>query len=323
MLRLRFFNVGDGDCILVEEHHEGGAFCMLVDAGKDAVSEPAPAAVCAEHLRRAGVSRLDRVVISHLHTDHFGGLDALIGEVGVDELISGYIPLDSGARASLPARAGKSARALADCLNAWAFDVERLREAGARMTQLFASRFSVKLTPRLSADFIVPDVRAQRLQRDVYNRMLRGESVPDNRMLQGARLRNLNSMRMRLRYAGRVIELGADCYGSIWDGGDLAPCDILKVPHHGDVRALTQTLVDKLRPAHAVISCGRDYLPAKDRPSALTIDRLRAAGARVWFTDAFPAAGQPVYSWPSVDFAIASDGAITPPVCLPASSNAQ
>ena len=61
MLRLRFFNVGDGDCILIEEPSENGAFRMLVDTGRAEVPEPAPAAACAEHLSRAGVRRIPAV----------------------------------------------------------------------------------------------------------------------------------------------------------------------------------------------------------------------------------------------------------------------
>ena len=312
MLRLRFFNVGDGDCILIEEPSENGVFRMLVDTGRAEVPEPAPAAACAEHLSRAGVRRIDRLVITHLHTDHFGGLAALAAQVEIGEIISGYFPLAAG-RAAVDPRMTKTERGLAGCLTEWSEDVERLKRAGCRITELFASWHDVRLTRRLSADLIVPDVRALRLQRSVYNRLLRREPVPSSQVIQAARLRNPNSLRIRLRYAGRTVELAADCYGALWE--DMAePCDVLKAPHHGDAKSVTDALADRLRPAHAVISCGRDYLPAKDRPSARTIARLRDSGAEVWFTDAFDEGTGAPRVWPSVDFTILDDGRILPPL---------
>ena len=308
MLRLRFFNVGDGDCILIED----GEFRMLVDTGKAEVPESAPAATCAEHLSRAGVRHLDRLVITHLHTDHFGGLAALMQQTAIGEIISGYFPLEPG-RAAVDPRMTKTERGLASCLNEWSEDVERLKRTGCRTTELFASWHDVRLTPRLSADLIVPDVRALRLQRNVCNRMLRCEPVPSSQVVRAAKLRNPNSLRIRLYYAGRTIELAADCYGSLWDDA-AEPCDILKAPHHGDVKSVTDALVMKLRPAHAVISCGRDYLPAKDRPSARTIACLRDAGADVWFTDCFSDGTSELHIWPSVDFTILDDGRILPPL---------
>ena len=308
MLRLRFFNVGDGDCILIED----GEFRMLVDAGRGEVPEPAPAATCAAHLSRAGVRSLDRLVITHLHTDHFGGLAALMQQTAIGEVISGYFPLEPG-RAAVDPRMTKTERGLASCLTEWSEDVERLKRTGCRITELFASWHDVRLTPRLSADLIVPDVRALRLQRNVYNRMLRREPVPSSQAIQAAKLRNPNSLRIRLRYAGRTVELAADCYGALWEDA-AEPCDLLKAPHHGDAKSVTDALVMKLRPAHAVVSCGRDYLPAKDRPSARTIARLRDSGASVWFTDCFADGSAEPHVWPSVDFTILDDGRILPPL---------
>lgn len=313
MLRIRFLNVGDGDAILVEDLSVSPVFRMLIDAGRDIVPEPSPSLDCAGHLRRLSITHLDKLVITHLHADHIGGLPALAAGLSVSELISGYIPLHLGAQIPLDTHADKGVRNLIACLNLYSSALAQLKTHSCRMTELFASWHSVRLTPNLVADFIIPDVRALRLQREVCNHMLEPRRVPDAKKSRVSKQRNPNSMRIRLRYAGRSIELSGDCYGHLWDHEELAPCDILKVPHHGDDKSVTDTLLARLRPAHAVICCSRDYQPERDRPSARTIRQLRRGGANVWFTDAFSDGLYPARSWHSADFIIHPDGRIIPP----------
>ena len=80
-----------------------------------------------------------------------------------------------------------------------------------------------------------------------------------------------------------------------------------------DGKAVTDALVEQLHPRHAVISCGRNYIPEKDRPSGATISRLRGCGAKIWYTDAFDDGVQPPRSWPFVEFSICKDGEIIEP----------
>ncbi|HET6352564.1 MAG TPA: DNA internalization-related competence protein ComEC/Rec2 [Coriobacteriia bacterium] len=74
-------DVGQGDAILVRD----GASAVLVDAGPDETA--LRTALLRQHVRR-----LDAVVITHLHDDHYGGIGALEGVIPVGAV---YVPAGS------------------------------------------------------------------------------------------------------------------------------------------------------------------------------------------------------------------------------------
>jgi competence protein ComEC len=74
--RILMCDVGQGDAFLL---NTGAADPVLVDTGPD----PAPLRAC---LRQAGVRRLDRIVLTHLHADHVNGLPAVLGRLPVREV---------------------------------------------------------------------------------------------------------------------------------------------------------------------------------------------------------------------------------------------
>lgn len=80
-------DVGQGDSILVLGH--GGA-AILVDGGPDP-------AILEAKLSRYGVSRLDLVILTHVHADHAMGLTAVLGRRPVGEM---WIPGEPHATAS-------------------------------------------------------------------------------------------------------------------------------------------------------------------------------------------------------------------------------
>ncbi|MBR3325998.1 MAG: MBL fold metallo-hydrolase, partial [Atopobiaceae bacterium] len=72
-LRVTFVDVGKGDCTLIKS----GGEAVLIDTGYQNTADDVLA-----HLKKAGVSRLDAMIITHYDRDHIGGIRT-IGE-GVD-----------------------------------------------------------------------------------------------------------------------------------------------------------------------------------------------------------------------------------------------
>lgn len=312
MLKLRFINVGDGDAILVEDQEGGHVFRILVDAGRRDMEKPPDSLrrTAAEYLRERGITHINVLVVTHLHTDHFGGLADLLPGVAVDEVYSGFFPDRPEVRIPEEPDAQKSVRGLIECLNEWGAAVELMAGQNCRLHTVSATIRDLRMTDRLKADIVCPDEQAAARQRQVYQDMLAGNPVPEDLRYWAAKRRNPGSLRVRLEYAGRAVELAGDCCGDGWDMAGQRPCDILKVPHHGAGGALSGGQMDCLSPAYAVISCEKDYIPRKDRPSKELVEQLRERKARVWFTDSFSVPGQEPDHWPSVDFTIYEDGTI-------------
>lgn len=73
---VRFFDVGMGDAVLI---HQPGQCAVLVDAGP-----PGSGTRIGRHLRDMRIDRLDRLVVSHPHLDHFGGILTLPASLAID-----------------------------------------------------------------------------------------------------------------------------------------------------------------------------------------------------------------------------------------------
>lgn len=103
--RAVFFDVGQGDAVLIAI--EGGPR-FLIDCGPRFGNYDAGKAVIAPSLDALGIDRLDGIFISHSHSDHTGGLDAILSAVAVERIFCAEDIVDS-----LKARYGVRVYALA------------------------------------------------------------------------------------------------------------------------------------------------------------------------------------------------------------------
>lgn len=75
-LKVHFIDVGQGDCILIED----GNSAMLIDAGN-----PQNGPDIVSYIKKLGISKLDFVIATHPHADHIGGMADVINAFDVEK----------------------------------------------------------------------------------------------------------------------------------------------------------------------------------------------------------------------------------------------
>ena len=191
--------------------------------------------------------RIDVVILSHPHEDHVAGLALLLARYRIARV------MEPGMRGPGPGYA------------AW---LDRLALPGAPI------RTSIAAGDRLAVDEITMRVLWP----------IRGE-VPSEPADSGTGINNVSVVLLgavgqrRFLLAGDVEE---EVDPRLLTAG-LPPVDLLKVAHHGSRTATTDAFVAAVRPRIAVASAGADN--TYGHPARSTMDRLAAAGARVYRTD--------------------------------------
>ena len=91
---MRVFDVGQGLAILVQTRDHA----MLFDTGSRFGEFSIGERVLLPALRRYGITRLDRIIVSHVAVDHAGGLEAILRNLPVDDVLSGEAARLEGSR---------------------------------------------------------------------------------------------------------------------------------------------------------------------------------------------------------------------------------
>jgi competence protein ComEC len=89
-MRIDFLNVGYGEAIVIRD----GSFCMVVDGGSDKeyIYQTPSAIMLFDFLKESGIQKIDRMVLTHIHDDHVGGLVRVMEEIPVGELWVNILP---------------------------------------------------------------------------------------------------------------------------------------------------------------------------------------------------------------------------------------
>lgn len=77
-LEVHFIDVGQGDAILIKDEDAD----MLIDAGNNDQAK-----IVTDYLKSENITKLKYVIASHPHTDHMGGMDAVLNTFPADRII--------------------------------------------------------------------------------------------------------------------------------------------------------------------------------------------------------------------------------------------
>ena len=245
-LRVHCIDVGQGDAVLVE--FPGGR-TMLIDAGPRSPGFDAGERTVLPYLRRAGISRIDLLVVSHPHQDHLGGVPYLIGHMDVGRII------DSGQ----PVRSSLYATYL------------RTSAATARTPEPAAAGIALDLAPEARLYVLSPAVGF--VDADTSH-------APPNL--------NNTSVVIRLLYGSVSFLFAADAEEEA-EGAMMARYDgflrstFLKAGHHGSITSSSPSFLDAVRPEIVAVSVGRGN--RFRHPSPVVLQRCASLGAIVARTD--------------------------------------
>jgi competence protein ComEC len=257
MLEVTAIDVGQGDSLLVLSP---AGKAMLIDAGgptgaaanaENATGTPVfdvGEEIVSPYLWSRRIRRLDIVVLTHAHSDHMGGMAAVLRNFRPRELWIGAEPrsaafadlLTEAAMLGIPIREMRAG--------------DRVQWDGVAMTALApAANYSNSGAPANDDSLVL------RLQYGRASALLEGDAeAPSERAMVSSALAA---------------------------GPPLGPNTLLKVGHHGSRTSTTPQFLELAAPADAVISVGRGNSFGHPRPEV--IDRLAAAHAHVFRTDRF------------------------------------
>lgn len=295
MLEVHFLNVGDGDAALLRLLSPGmPPRDILIDTGRPAMTEHplSRKATAAEHLRELGVERLALLVITHLHIDHMGGAADILEAIPVERMVVPYIPAVRTRKLPLRQEGDlfEKWNELCRVLLRWQETLDKALAQGTVIrTAWEAPMFSLD---GLTVEEILPGTELA-AQAALYDSIYRGERPPAEMWYPITKRRNPESLMARVLYGGRQLLFCGDRYAETVTSWPYGRCDLVKLPHHGDPKAMTEPLLRTLQPEWAVISCQLDPRKNKDRPNQEILDLLHLNNVKVFCTENREMAGQP------------------------------
>jgi competence protein ComEC len=288
-VEVRVLDVGQGTAVLVRTPQRHAALFDGGPAGCDLAGQ----------LRALGVKRLDLVVVSHPHADHFAGLLEALDSVQVRTFVDGTEIVDDGEKESRPgsgvpaaaptglpgprntARTGRGAsiRVVGED-GAGGTEAGQYLQLRDLLTQsgcrsLLASPGSSLALDDLRIDFFAPG-STRTLNRS-------GEPWGDGRDPPTGDELNAGSLVTLLTVGGATVLLPGDAEADALEAYDMPKLSAIVVPHHGSRGALSSAILASLEGRLALISVGEGN--GFGHPDRGTLRMLAAGGHTVVRTD--------------------------------------
>lgn len=243
--QLTFVDVGQGDCLLIKTP-EGKN--VLIDSGGSSQYDVGKK-ILLPYLLKNGVKQIDMVIITHLHTDHAGGLSSLSKELPVKKL---------GIYEGNQVISNKVA--------------ERTGVSDQHYVYLTKGQ-GMSIGKDLNLEVLYPSKKSF----EEYKQVMDNEKDE-----------NATCLVLRIVFKGVSVIMTGDIdtngeKGIIKGNVDNSlRTDILKVAHHGSKYGSSQEFLEKVQPKIAIVQVGKNTYGHPDKQS---LGRLEKMGAVVYRND--------------------------------------
>lgn len=241
-LTISFLDVGQGDCAVVTSP---GGEVIVIDAGDKTETYDYGESVIAPFLRKQGIERINRLIMTHPHNDHIGGMAYLLRNFKVDTVYHN----------------GQHIRS--DILD----DIHRIIAERYIPQRTLCDGDMIQCGDGLSCFIISPDRRFAR------------DTTYDN-VNDGSLVMVLKYGEKRFLLMG---DSERNMFGHLNKYAYFIQSDVIKVSHHGAINGTTHGLVSLVQPKAAVLSVG--MYNRFNHPSPRIIQLYHTSGAEIMRTD--------------------------------------
>lgn len=245
-LRVTFLDIGQGDCTLIQTPENK---TILVDCGMISQNYNSGERTIGPYLIRNGISKIDLLIITHLHNDHTGGVNYLLQNFNIGCII------ESGQKT----------------FTSFSKTTDSLVSAKNIYRKVIRTGDVIKDLNDIRLYFLLPD------ENFVNNE---GVTAGDN-LNNGSVVFLLKYKESKLLFTGDTESEGEKFLYKTYN--DFLKSDVLKVAHHGSITSTGIPFVMKCRPDISVISCGK--FNKFNHPSGIILNRLERTGSKVFRTD--------------------------------------
>lgn len=242
---MRVFDVGQGAAVLIStaRHH------VLYDTGKKSGSSDSTMRVLLPAFRAMGVKNIDWLVVSHSDLDHAGGLNSLLMNFPIRNLV-----YSSGVEKHFPDHvhsilAGEIKKQLCDSRSSWTLDgvvFSILNGPAEDAASADSGEFTIKRNQTSNARSCI----------------LKLEGLHHRALLPG--------------------DIGIGQESKLMENADIA-ADVVLIPHHGSKTSSSDKFVALSGARHAIAQVG--HLNRFRHPDPMVVQRWQRNGTQVWRTD--------------------------------------
>ena len=264
-MQITIINVGYGDAILFQS---SGGVTALLDGGSALESEFSgdPYRIrAADYLRRENVTKLDAVLISHIHEDHVCGLEPIFEMCSVKQLYVPYPvePFLQGCELRPAPDAFRSVPLYTNALNAYRRILLRAMKAGTAVT-VVGPGDTLRLGPELNAKVLAPKARNIREYMELVEQAYASagqESAVTELLTKLDAMSNRTSTLLRFETAKIVFLSAADSCPREWDelpSSSLKDGNVLKLPHHGQIDSISEQFMKDMPLEYVITTASSD-----------------------------------------------------------------